>query len=497
MQKIKLLSFLTAAAISASCFTSLAITASAEGNIYAVPATTQLDENGKPSVDENGKMIDKFAAGKSITDVSGITLTFGAENDDDFFAGTPDSTLQEKYGFESYTGGNDKNPNVSGYTPNSGTFYKFEIGDCGGTLEVGIVLNSDKAFYVTDGTKAIPGTVTDSSENIVDNLDYVDLDGVKVTEKLTGGIVTFDVDANNTYYVYCTGSKLGFYGFEFTLYTTVEPEVPTGQKKLAMDQTINVKTWSDDTTKVLGSRLIADGYICAYDKVAFDGEYYEKNSGTYDIRLEKTGQFEDPDTRLRAKEYMISIIPETAGTLVVEFRTNKSGMNNTQTKPQAHRNLVATQNGVDKGNAKIGFSGEPPEKEGDNPKLNEKQVLVADVEANDPVYLYSTVGMLYITSIALEERASDSEDQDPGKPQTFKTVRKTFEAMSLEEAKKSKVKVTVEKGLDDQKGEGAQNLAQYLDKCEGGGVVITFILTHIPSEWDIDAETGISIVPID
>ena len=39
--------------------------------------------------------------------------------------------------------------------------------------------------------------------------------GGSVDEKLTGGLVTFDVTSGKKYAVYCTGSKLGYYGFKF------------------------------------------------------------------------------------------------------------------------------------------------------------------------------------------------------------------------------------------------------------------------------------------
>ena len=67
-----------------------------------------------------------------------------------------------------------------------------------GTVTIGVVLNSGKAFYVLEDGTALP-----------------DFDGIKVEEKYYG-TYTFDVKANSSYKFYCAGSKLGFYGFNYT-----------------------------------------------------------------------------------------------------------------------------------------------------------------------------------------------------------------------------------------------------------------------------------------
>ena len=80
-----------------------------------------------------------------------------------------------------------------------------------GSLTVGFVLNGDKAFFVqeSDGTNVTFTCKNAEGESI--NLE----NGGKVAEKLTGGLATFAVTAGKKYAVYCTGSKLGFYGFKF------------------------------------------------------------------------------------------------------------------------------------------------------------------------------------------------------------------------------------------------------------------------------------------
>lgn len=86
-----------------------------------------------------------------------------------------------------------------------------------GKMLVGIVLNADKAFYVvkkSTGEALATSEVTltadgDEGTTVEYGSDY------KVAEKLTG-TAGFDVEANETYYVFCNGSKLGFFGYVFT-----------------------------------------------------------------------------------------------------------------------------------------------------------------------------------------------------------------------------------------------------------------------------------------
>lgn len=135
-------------------------------------------------------------AGSKITGVPGITLTFGAEGDDDFLEAS-DGTVIE--GYKAYTKGNAKTPKPND-SPTEGTFYKFDVKKTG-KLEVGVVLNiGDKVvFHVLEDGVEMPSPYS----------------GFSVTEKYYG-TYSFPVKANSTYVVYSTSSKLGFYGFNFT-----------------------------------------------------------------------------------------------------------------------------------------------------------------------------------------------------------------------------------------------------------------------------------------
>lgn len=118
----------------------------------------------------------------------------------------------------------------SGYTtakknlPKSGTYYVFEPSKAG-TLKVGICLANDKSFYVTDGEgNCMSDKVTLTSKD-GSSVSYQTAEGkveYSVAAKLYG-FAEFDVEAGGTYYVFCAGSKLSFYGFYFTEATASEP----------------------------------------------------------------------------------------------------------------------------------------------------------------------------------------------------------------------------------------------------------------------------------
>ena len=79
-------------------------------------------------------------AGSKITSVPFITLTYGAEGGKDFIAAGE--------GFSEYTPGNGINPTPTSL-PTTGTFYKFDVYK-DGTLQVGVVLEANKKFFVLE-----------------------------------------------------------------------------------------------------------------------------------------------------------------------------------------------------------------------------------------------------------------------------------------------------------------------------------------------------------
>ena len=105
----------------------------------------------------------------------------------------------------------------SGNLPQSGTYYMFTPTKAGHVC-VFVVLNSGKNFYVvkaSDGTNLPVSDITikaDGEEPTVVAMN----DDFTIDEKCTG-TVEFDVVANETYYIFCTGSKLSFGGYVFTV----------------------------------------------------------------------------------------------------------------------------------------------------------------------------------------------------------------------------------------------------------------------------------------
>ncbi len=85
-----------------------------------------------------------------------------------------------------------------------------------GTLKVGVIINSGKTFSIS-GVTSFKYQAAGGEETTVETNSFV-------PSSKFYGIVTIDVTAGTTYQFSVAGSKLGFYGFEFTpvaTYTTV------------------------------------------------------------------------------------------------------------------------------------------------------------------------------------------------------------------------------------------------------------------------------------
>lgn len=142
--------------------------------------------------------------------------------------------------FTHYVSGKAYNPK-DGTTPNTGNGYKLSTHNnpqsgayivlkpsAAGSLQVGIVLNSNKNFYVTDGN----GVAT-ADYDIKDNSGkVVALDEECKAASKVYGKVSFNVEADKEYYVFCTGSKIGFMGFVFnTTPATIDPATTASSRE--------------------------------------------------------------------------------------------------------------------------------------------------------------------------------------------------------------------------------------------------------------------------
>ena len=154
------------------------------------------------------------ASGTQEKSVANITMTWGVAGGADFKGGNKkNEVLNEQLGATAYCSGNDENGKLT-----EGTVYFFEPA-LDGKLTVGFVLNAKKAFYIQECSGSEPQDVTfttvDSEGNAVELAC-----GGKLDTKLTGGLSTFAVAKGKKYAVYCTGSKLGFYGFKYETTTS-------------------------------------------------------------------------------------------------------------------------------------------------------------------------------------------------------------------------------------------------------------------------------------
>lgn len=131
----------------------------------------------------------------------------------------------------------------TGNLPLSGTYYMITPSQ-DGHITAFIIVNGGKSLYVakgSDGSCLSVGELTiksdgDEASAVSINEDYT------VDDKITGTL-EFNVVANETYYVFCNGSKLSFGGYVFEAFGEVEP-LPEGEK-VPIDITSGWSTWQD------------------------------------------------------------------------------------------------------------------------------------------------------------------------------------------------------------------------------------------------------------
>ena len=139
------------------------------------------------------------------------TITYGEAGGAEFKAGKADAHVE---GFEAFTEGNGTNGDKTG-----GTFYTI-VPKFDGKIDVAVVLNADKKFYILEDGTAL-----------------ADFDGITVSEKKYGTF-TFDVKAEKAYKIYAAGTKLGFYGFNYTYKQAKKPEATE------LELTLNVERYT-------------------------------------------------------------------------------------------------------------------------------------------------------------------------------------------------------------------------------------------------------------
>ena len=183
--------------------------------IAAVALAASVNAQGTYAV----QVGDKVNAGDKITSVENITLTY-MENTGTAFADGKATDNWADADFTAYVCGKNNGKLVKGAEP-TGCVYKFETAKAG-SVTVGIQLGGTKGFHILDAEFAevapasynLPSAKDGVSQKFTQNEKNENIIAAK-----SNGIVTLNVAAGGTYYVLAAGTRLGFYGFKYTIGT--------------------------------------------------------------------------------------------------------------------------------------------------------------------------------------------------------------------------------------------------------------------------------------
>ena len=127
--------------------------------------------------------------------------------------------------------------------PHSGTYYMITPAKAGHICAF-VIVNGGKNFYIAKGSD---GTCLPVSDIVIkkdgDEAEVVPMNDDFTLDDKTTGTVEFDVVANETYYVFCTGSKLSFGGCVFTPEGGVDPGELT--ETTLWEGSVSVNGWAD------------------------------------------------------------------------------------------------------------------------------------------------------------------------------------------------------------------------------------------------------------
>lgn len=156
-------------------------------------------------VPENGN--ETLAGGTSVTDVDGITLTYGNEAGEVKIAAPEGGyTFADNENF-TYRAQGSANPSPNGgKTPSTGSYLVIEASQAGALTVYASVESSNKPMYVVDG----------ADNQLAFNMNGTDYEaGSSYSGDKTLAVIKLNVVADGVYYIYVNGSKIGFYGFSF------------------------------------------------------------------------------------------------------------------------------------------------------------------------------------------------------------------------------------------------------------------------------------------
>ena len=144
---------------------------------------------------------DTFTAGTTVNvkdadDDVVATITYGVTDGADFSPAVA-ASVEGYLGYGFYTAGNGENGSATG-----GTLYTINP-LYAGTISVAVRLNGGKKFYIQEDDESMEG-----------------YNGITIPEA-ANVVYSFPVKAGSTYKIYCTGSKLGFFGFDYKFEKTL------------------------------------------------------------------------------------------------------------------------------------------------------------------------------------------------------------------------------------------------------------------------------------
>ena len=184
--------------------------------IAAVAMAASMNAQGTYAVQEG----DNVKAGDQITSVENITLTY-MENDGVGFASGKNTANWADADFGAYVCGKNSGKLVSGAEP-TGCAYKFETTKAG-SLTVAVQLNANKGFHILDAdfAEVAPASYNLPAAKDGDSQEFTQNDkGENIVSAKSNGTVTFSVAEGGTYYVLAAGTKMGFFGFKYTIGTS-------------------------------------------------------------------------------------------------------------------------------------------------------------------------------------------------------------------------------------------------------------------------------------
>ena len=185
----------------------------------------------------------------SKKNATSVAITFGADGKWSSFNGgegaKADATLE---GFTAYISGgnnpkdgelNGTSSSGGGYTiekknlPKSGCYYVLKPTNAG-SIKFAMQLNANKSFFIVkeDGTAISDFDIKDKNGNTVALRAFAqDVSQFASSEEKVYGYATFNAEAGKEYYIFCTGSKLGIYGFIYSAEAaTIDPATTAAVK---------------------------------------------------------------------------------------------------------------------------------------------------------------------------------------------------------------------------------------------------------------------------